>query len=121
MFHITDFSHTLQMLTNNSIPNSSEDVIPSNHAIGDELMIGHGQANTKRLACLVGTIVCPWLPACISGPLTIWTSDQARLPAEFKILEIYKLHKIAYEKLHSYIKIIKIFEVLNKYTMDLEP
>ena len=44
--------HTLQMLTNNSIPNSSEDVIPLNHAIGDELVMGHGQANTKRLACI---------------------------------------------------------------------
>ena len=48
--HITDFSYTLQTLTNNSIPNSSEDVIPSNHAIGDELVMGHGQANAKRLA-----------------------------------------------------------------------
>ena len=40
------------MLTNNSILNSSEDVIPLNHAISDKLVMGHGQANTIRLACI---------------------------------------------------------------------
>ena len=40
------------MLTNNSILNSSEDVIPSNHAISDELAMGHAQVNIIKLACI---------------------------------------------------------------------
>ena len=48
----TSRTHCKLTLTSNSIPNSSKDVIPSNHAIGDKLVMGHGQANAKRLACI---------------------------------------------------------------------